>query len=242
MYPNRDEILKGLNDLISTIHKILQAKDQEEAQMQAVAQHNKTATAASGATGDASSALAADDAAQSAATQSPASAKPLTAAEILFANFPDDEEQDENFTAGAAPAAQAQAQAEAEESQVAIPQAEVVEDAAANAAPEDSIKTELKANAELAATVGEDQAPVVSVSLDAPQTEEDLAAKALEIRFKLCKHIIMQVDSSLGDFQDMLDTMEYYQDEKYEEARRLVAELEDCTNALIAYLRQHNRY
>ena len=35
MYPNRDEILKGLNDLISTIHKILQAKDQEEAQMQA---------------------------------------------------------------------------------------------------------------------------------------------------------------------------------------------------------------
>ena len=240
MYPNRDEILKGLNDLISTIHKILQAKDQEEAQMQAVAQHNMTATAASGATGDASSALAADDAAQSAATQSPASAKPLTAAEILFANFPDDEEQDENFTAGAAPAAQAQA--EAEESQVAIPQAEVVEDAAANAAPEDSIKTELKANAELAATVGEDQAPVVSESLDAPQTEEDLAAKALEIRFKLCKHIIMQVDSSLGDFQDMLDTMEYYQDEKYEEARRLVAELEDCTNALIAYLRQHNRY
>ena len=240
MYPNRDEILKGLNDLISTIHKILQAKDQEEAQMQAVAQHNKTATAASGATGDASSALAADDAAQSAATQSPASAKPLTAAEILFANVPDDEEQDENFTAGAAPAAQAQA--EAEESQVAIPQAEVVEDAAANAAPEDSIKTELKANAELAATVGEDQAPVVSESLDAPQTEEDLAAKALEIRFKLCKHIIMQVDSSLGDFQDMLDTMEYYQDEKYEEARRLVAELEDCTNALIAYLRQHNRY
>lgn len=238
MYPNRDEILKGLNDLISTIHKILQAKDQEEAQMQAVAQHNKTATAASGATGDASSALAADDAAQSAATQSPASAKPLTAAEILFANFPDDEEQDENFTAGAVPAAQA----EAEESQVAIPQAEVVEDAAANAAPEDSIKTELKANAELAATVGEDQAPVVSESLDAPQTEEDLAAKALEIRFKLCKHIIMQVDSSLGDFQDMLDTMEYYQDEKYEEARRLVAELEDCTNALIAYLRQHNRY
>ena len=235
MYPNRDEILKGLNDLISTIHKILQAKDQEEAQMQAVAQHNKTASAASGATGDASSALAADDAAQSAATQSPASAKPLTAAEILFANFPDDEEQDENFTAGAAPAAQAQAQ-------VAIPQAEVVEDAAANAAPEDSIKTELKANAELAATVGEDQAPVVSESLDAPQTEEDLAAKALEIRFKLCKHIIMQVDSSLGDFQDMLDTMEYYQDEKYEEARRLVAELEDCTNALIAYLRQHNRY
>lgn len=240
MYPNRDEILKGLNDLISTIHKILQAKDQEEAQMQAVAQHNKTATAASGATGDASSALAADDAAQSAATQSPASAKPLTAAEILFANFPDDEEQDENFTAGAAPVAQAQA--EAEESQVAIPQAEVVEDAAANAAPEDSIKTELKANAELAATVGEDQAPVVSESLDAPQTEEDLAAKALEIRFKLCKHIIMQVDSSLGDFQDMLDTMEYYQDEKYEEARRLVAELEDCTNALIAYLRQYNRY
>lgn len=240
MYPNRDEILKGLNDLISTIHKILQAKDQEEAQMQAVVQHNKTATAASGATGDASSALAADDAAQSAATQSPASAKPLTAAEILFANFPDDEEQDENFTAGAAPAAQAQA--EAEESQVAIPQAEVVEDAAANAAPEDSIKTELKANVELAATVGEDQAPVVSESLDAPQTEEDLAAKALEIRFKLCKHIIMQVDSSLGDFQDMLDTMEYYQDEKYEEARRLVAELEDCTNALIAYLRQHNRY
>ena len=238
MYPNRDEILKGLNDLISTIHKILQAKDQEEAQMQAVAQHNKTATAASGATGDASSALAADDAAQSAATQSPASAKPLTAAEILFANFPGDEEQDENFTAGAVPAAQA----EAEESQVAIPQAEVVEDAAANAAPEDSIKTELKANAELAATVGEDQAPVVSESLDAPQTEEDLAAKALEIRFKLCKHIIMQVDSSLGDFQDMLDTMEYYQDEKYEEARRLVAELEDCTNALIAYLRQHNRY
>ena len=242
MYPNRDEILKGLNDLISTIHKILQAKDQEEAQMQAVAQHNKTATAASGATGDASSALAADDAAQSAATQSPASAKPLTAAEILFANFPDDEEQDENFTAGAAPAAQAQAQAETEESQVAIPQTEVVEDAAANAAPEDSIKPELKANAELVATVGEDQAPVVSESLDAPQTEEDLAAKALEIRFKLCKHIIMQVDSSLGDFQDMLDTMEYYQDEKYEEARRLVAELEDCTNALIAYLRQHNRY
>lgn len=237
MYPNRDEILKGLNDLISTIHKILQAKDQEEAQMQAVAQHNKTATVASGATGDASSALAADDAAQSAATQSPASAKPLTAAEILFANFPDDE-QDESSTAGAAPAAPAQA----EESQVAIPQSEVVEDAASNAAPEVSTKPEPSANVELAATVGEDQAPVVSESLDAPQTEEDLAAKALEIRFKLCKHIIMQVDSSLGDFQDMLDTMEYYQDEKYEEARRLVAELEDCTNALIAYLRQHNRY
>ena len=125
---------------------------------------------------------------------------------------------------------------------MAIPQAEVVEDAASNAAPEVSTKPEPSANVELAATVGEDQAPVVSESLDAPQTEEDLAAKALEIRFKLCKHIIMQVDSSLGDFQDMLDTMEYYQDEKYEEARRLVAELEDCTNALIAYLRQHNRY
>lgn len=232
MYPNRDEILKGLNDLISTIHKILQAKDQEEAQMQAVAQHNKTATVASGATGDAPSALAADTAAQSSA-----SAKPLTAAEILFANFPDDE-QDESSTAGAAPATPAQA----EESQVAIPQAEVVEDAASNAASEDSTKPEPSANVELAATVGEDQDTAESETLEAPQTEEELAAKALEIRFKLCKHIIMQVDSSLGDFQDMLDTMEYYQDEKYEEARRLVAELEDCTNALIAYLRQHNRY
>lgn len=236
MYPNRDEILKGLNDLISTIHKILQAKDQEEAQMQAVAQHNKTATAASGATGDASSALATDNAAQGSAAQSSAPTKPLTAAEILFANFPDDEPEDgsttvsESSTAGAAPAT------------VAIPQAEVVEDAATKADTETAVKSEPSANVELAATVGEDQDTGVSESLDAPQTEEELAAKALEIRFKLCKHIIMQVDSSLGDFQDMLDTMEYYQDEKYEEARRLVAELEDCTNALIAYLRQHNRY
>ena len=240
MYPNRDEILKGLNDLISTIHKILQAKDQEEAQMQAVAQHNKTATGASAATGDASSALAADQssATQSSAVQSSAPTKPLTAAEILFANFPDDEPEDGSTTAAESGAAGSAAT-------VAIPQAEVVEGAAANAAPETSVKTEPSANVELAATVGEDQDPGdtgVSESLDAPQTEEDLAAKALEIRFKLCKHIIMQVDSSLGDFQDMLDTMEYYQDEKYEEARRLVAELEDCTNALIAYLRQHNRY
>lgn len=72
--------------------------------------------------------------------------------------------------------------------------------------------------------------------------EDQIDPKALEIRFKLIKQIIFQVDNSLGDFQDMLDTMEYYQDEKYAEAKNLVNHLEDLTTDLVNYLRKHNQY
>lgn len=67
-------------------------------------------------------------------------------------------------------------------------------------------------------------------------------AESLQVRFKLIKQIVYQVDNSLGDFQDMLDTMEYHQDEKLDETRQLVNKIEDLTSDLIDYLRKHNQY
>lgn len=71
---------------------------------------------------------------------------------------------------------------------------------------------------------------------------EEIDPDAMVIHFKLVKQLIFQVDNSLGDIQDFLDTMEYYQDEKYAETKKLVIKVEDLTTELIAYLRKHNQY
>lgn len=74
------------------------------------------------------------------------------------------------------------------------------------------------------------------------QQDSEQIAEALNIRFKLIKQIVYQVDNSLGDFQDMLDTMEFHQDEHLTEARQLVNKVEELTAELINYLRRYNQY
>lgn len=66
--------------------------------------------------------------------------------------------------------------------------------------------------------------------------------KLMTVRFKLLKGVVMQVDNSLGDLQDLLDTMEYHQDEKLPDAKRLVNRLEEEASSIIDYLRRHNQY
>lgn len=69
-----------------------------------------------------------------------------------------------------------------------------------------------------------------------------LDPQILDIRVKTLKQVIMEVDNSMGDLRDLLDTLEYHQDERYEEASRLVNVLEDNTTAVIEYLRSLGRY
>lgn len=66
--------------------------------------------------------------------------------------------------------------------------------------------------------------------------------KLMAVRFKILKGVVMQVDNSLGDLQDLLDTMDYHQDEKLPEAKRLVDRLEEGVSNIINYLRKHNQY
>lgn len=73
-------------------------------------------------------------------------------------------------------------------------------------------------------------------------SEQEMDEKALAVRFKLIKNIVYQVDNSLGDFQDLLDTMDYHQDDKYDEAFQLVNKVEELTVELIDFLRKHNQY
>ncbi len=83
-----------------------------------------------------------------------------------------------------------------------------------------------------------------AVEQEAAETDAEKAptTEQLELRFKLFKLVVMQVDNSMGDFHDLLDTMDYNQDKDYERARMLINELEDRTNDLIAYLRKHGKY
>lgn len=207
MYPaNRDEILKGLDTLISTINKLLGSLHQEEGQ----------------------------ESAKSAASANTS----RSAAELLFANFPDDTNTAE------ATAVEEQPDAPAAAASAAAPAALAAEPEASSAQKAElSASTEVEAEVVPAAVVGEEQGASAPKEPIIEMGESEVSAeKVLEVRMTLCKHIIMQVDGSLGDLHDLLDTMEYYQDEKLEQARRMVAELEDGTNELIAYLRAHNRY
>lgn len=287
MYPaNRDEILKGLTDLVSTIRKILQAKDVEEAAQR------EAALAAQG-----------QGAMDAAAQEGVATAAPRhrTAAEALFADFPDDDETVDGNEAGVAGAtgdskdvskvqAHGEANSEAQDSAqtqeqtqiqaqvddaTPVVSATVVETTVTAVADGDCLAVQVTEeskgdeqavadydgevvvqgtagtdanNAEsilAAATVGENVAATEETKFalgNENELDAEKVAQALELRFKICKHIIMQVDNGLGDFRDMLDTMQYYNDDKYEEAQKLVDELEECTTDLIAYLRSHNHY
>lgn len=184
MYPaNRDEILKGLESLTSTINQLLKSLKLEEMELTAQ-QSDKNSTSG------------------------------RTAAELLFAN-PNDAENNS---------------------------AKIKEQPLEPEPIEEEAESALEVEVMPATVVGEEQGSnEESVAKISPKDTKKVD-KMLEVRMKLCQHVIMQVDSSLGDLHDMLDTMEYYQDEKFEQASRMVSELEDGTNALIAYLRAHNRY
>lgn len=76
----------------------------------------------------------------------------------------------------------------------------------------------------------------------AHEQEIESDATKLELHFKLVKQIVFQVDNSLGDLQDLLDTMDYHQDEKLPEAKNLVNQVEELTTKLVDYLRKNNKY
>lgn len=78
--------------------------------------------------------------------------------------------------------------------------------------------------------------------IQAKDKETEASEEALDVRCKAIKGMVMQVDNTLGEMRDMLDTMEYYQDEKFDEATRVVNELEENTSNLIEYLRSIGRY
>ena len=240
---NRDEILKGLEDLINSIQKILQAVDAEKA----VAPEPNATTEHSAAS----------------APQAELKVQP-TAAELLFAGFADaDTDADDLADTADAPHAAVRTLTPEEATPVSaaaalviapaetasdntVKEIEVVEVATRVVPPVDLAK--LRAEVEESESEAADADLSVLPALEVGEVEEvDSAEKApqvdpLEVRFKICKHVIMTVDNSMGSFHDMLDTMEYHQDEKYELAKKLVADLEECTAELVAYLRLHHRY
>lgn len=253
MYPaNRDEIIKGLEDLINSIQKILQAVAAEKA---AAPEPNAITE-------------------QGAASASSAEAKAQpTAAELLFAGFADADADDLADNADAVSAADAPHAAvrtlTPEEATPVSAAAEQVPSPAspADTATADTVKeievvevatrvvppvdlAQLRAESEDAESEKADAdsdlstMPALEVGEVEDATAEEKAPPVdpLEVRFKICKHVIMTVDNSMGSFHDMLDTMEYHQDEKYELAKKLVADLEECTAELVAYLRFHHRY
>ncbi len=251
MYPaNRDEIIKGLEDLINSIQKILQAVAAEKA---AAPEPNAITE-------------------QGAASASSAEAKAQpTAAELLFAGFADADADDLADNADAVSAADAPHAAvrtlTPEEATPVSAAAEQVPFPAfsADAASDDTVKeievvevatrvvppvdlAQLRAESEDAESEKADANLSTLPALEVGEVEEAAAEEKsppvdpLEVRFKICKHVIMTVDNSMGSFHDMLDTMEYHQDEKYELAKKLVADLEECTAELVAYLRFHHRY
>lgn len=72
--------------------------------------------------------------------------------------------------------------------------------------------------------------------------EAETDPKILEIRIKTLKEVLMQIDNSLGELHDMLDTLDYHKDERYEEASKIVRELEDNTAQVVEYLRSLGKY
>ena len=76
----------------------------------------------------------------------------------------------------------------------------------------------------------------------AKDKDSDVSEEIIEVRVKAIRGIIMQVDNSLGELHDMLDTMEHYQDERHQEACKIVNELENSSNELIDYLRAKGKY
>ena len=52
----------------------------------------------------------------------------------------------------------------------------------------------------------------------------------------------MQIDNSLGELHDMLDTLEYHQDERFNAASQAVTQLEDNTAQVVEYLRSLGKY
>ncbi len=52
----------------------------------------------------------------------------------------------------------------------------------------------------------------------------------------------MEVDNSLGDLHDMLDTMQEYDEENWPKGVKLVDELESNTQKLVEYLRSIGKY
>ncbi len=72
--------------------------------------------------------------------------------------------------------------------------------------------------------------------------EEDTDPKFLEVRVKTLKQVLMQIDNSLGELHDLLDTLEYHQDERYEAAAQAIRALEDNTAQVVEYLRSLGKY
>lgn len=72
--------------------------------------------------------------------------------------------------------------------------------------------------------------------------ETDVTPEVFDIRCKTIKQMIIEVDNSLGDLRDMLDTMEHYQDERYEESVKLINDLENNAAILVDYLRSVGKY
>ena len=82
----------------------------------------------------------------------------------------------------------------------------------------------------------------LSRMIEARDKSDEVDADILEVRVKAIKGIVMQVDNSLGELRDLLDTMEHYEDERHEETRRIVDQIEESTAELVNYLRTLGRY
>lgn len=78
--------------------------------------------------------------------------------------------------------------------------------------------------------------------IEAKDKDSEVTEEIIEIRVKAIKGIIMQVDNSLGELHDMLDTMEHYEDERHGEACKIVDDLENSASELINYLRSLGKY
>ncbi len=74
------------------------------------------------------------------------------------------------------------------------------------------------------------------------ESEAQADPKFLEVRVKTLKQVLMQIDNSLGELHDMLDTLEYHQDERFTAASQAVTKLEDNTAQVVEYLRSLGKY
>lgn len=82
----------------------------------------------------------------------------------------------------------------------------------------------------------------LSKMIAAADKDADVDPKVLDIRCKTIKQMIMEVDNSLGDLHDILDTMQEYDEENWPKGVKLVDELESNTQKLVEYLRSIGKY
>lgn len=72
--------------------------------------------------------------------------------------------------------------------------------------------------------------------------KNDADQERYKIQIKLFKEIIFITDNFFGDLHDLLDTLEYYGDERYDSVFKQVNELEDNITELVEYLRSIGEY